>query len=174
MRNWSTVDYINDDELGEPSVRELTEAIYDRAEQDMRRLLVAAKDAFDEGVKGLLRVGELHRTHDSWEVWSHVFMPSRPKKRIGSAGLYFDLDDNKGPFLVGFVRPLGGQPGLNDLMRACKNQGLYKIDNHVVWTKMYVTPNTTRDEVCLETKLKAKAVFKAAMGVLKDIADKKK
>ena len=175
MRNWSTVDKIIDHKRFDPSIRELTQTIYDRAEQDIRVLLMATKEAFDEGVKGLLRVGELHRSQDSGEVWSNIFMPSGRKKRIASVGLYWDLDeDEKVPVLIGWVYARGGQAGKDKIMRACKHiQGLYKIEYSVVWFEKRLTPKSSRDELCLEIKQRAKPFFKTARAVLKELADKK-
>lgn len=169
VRNASIVDEIFEDANVEQSLRELTEVVYDRAEETMNLLLRNAQTTLRAVVGKFFRADWQRRlSREEWEWWSPIYSPGRgPRRRIGSAGLYVSFRE-KEPTLVGWVRLRGGAKRQDELLGTADSlDGVVKEDNYVCWFKKPLKLNTTRAEVQRDIKRQAGAFFKRAKPVLR-------
>lgn len=168
VRNASVMDEIYGNGKVKPSVRELTETVYDRAEATMYLLLKEVRTSFRSAVHNLFRAKwEQRISREEWEWWAPIYSPGRgPRKRIGSVGFWVSFRQ-KDPALVGWARLRGGVKGQDELLRTTeKIDGVTRDDNYVYWFDQPLKLTTTRDELQRDIQRKAKAFFRAAKPLL--------
>jgi hypothetical protein len=88
------------------SLKELSDSVYDRAEEDALKLLGYLKADLSHGVQGLVRVDWIKARDSGWAVWGPIFMARGRKRRIGFVGLCFAFG-KFGFRLIGWVFPRG-------------------------------------------------------------------
>jgi len=157
------------------AVKELTKAVYDRAEDDIKDLLHVLQEEVKRAVQGLLRIrwvgGDLGGRA---EGYGPIYNAHGRKKQTGWVGIYLGHYD-MALRLFGWVSPKGGLDGRRKLARACtgKITGVRVVSDHrkdypewvedcVVWFDRKLTLKDSRDELRTEVGLCAKRFFKIA------------
>ncbi len=167
---------VYDEEIRVPeAVKELTVAVYDRAEADVASLLRTLQAELSRTLQGLLRIrwvgGDLGGRA---EGYGPIYNAHGRKKQTGWVGIYLGHYD-MALRLFGWVSPKGGLDGRRKLARACtgKIKGVRVVSDHrkdypewvedcVVWFDRKLTLKDTRDELRTEVGLCAKRFFKIA------------
>jgi hypothetical protein len=114
------VDAVYEEEIRVPeAVKELTEAVYDRAEADIKDLLLAVEADVSRAMRGLLRVkwvgGDLGGRAESK---GPIYNAHGPKKEMGWVGIYLGHYE-MALRLVGWVWAKGGLDGRRRMASAC-------------------------------------------------------
>jgi hypothetical protein len=162
----------------EPSLKRLSDKVYERADADVSELLNELKEELSCAVKGVLRINDW-RTYRrwSWGIWSPIYMARGRKKKIGSAGLTVDYGQ-EGLRAIGWVDPRGGLHGRTEFTRSCQkkfpkvhlvseNAKRYPNWNDVVvWFDEKLTLKTSRKDIRDEVATQAKQFFRFAKSLL--------
>ena len=68
----------------EPSLKQLSDKVYERADADVSELLNELKEELSLAVKGMLRINDWrHYTRWSRQIWSPIYMARGRKRKSG-------------------------------------------------------------------------------------------
>jgi hypothetical protein len=171
-------DIYNEEVKVELQLKELSNRIYDRAEDDALVLLGYLKASLLSGIHGLMRVDWTNARDSGFYVWGPIFAARGRKKRMGSVGLYIGTG-KVGFRLIGWLFPRGGLDGRSELAHACQKKlpgmkihlasedskrypGWVGNNDCVVWLDIPLTRKISRDELQNDVSIKSKRFFKVA------------
>jgi hypothetical protein len=173
----------------EASLKELSDKVYDRANEDVHNLLSHLIMSVSTGSHGLVRIDWKNASKSSWRIYGDIFMARGRKKGIGWVGLNIGSGDERFS-LIGWVCPRrGGLDGRLQFARACQKKlpedkvhlasedskrypGWIGNSDAVVWLDKPLTRKIGRDELQGEVATKAKRFFGIAKSLLKTSAEK--
>ena len=171
--------YFDDDIYVEELVKDLTEAVYDRANGTVEELLGRLEEEVLCAVKGVVRIEWVNTDRKLyWSSKGRVYNAHGRKKRIGLAGIDLPCYIRNPPRLIGWVYVLGGQDGRRKLVRACDGKIFARVaSDHpkeysngysdcVIWFDEKLTLATRRDELRKELGLCAKRFFKVVKRIM--------
>lgn len=162
------------------SVKELSDAVYVRADNDVVKLLGQLKNAVEEGANGLLRLNSWHWPRWQWEAYSDIHLGMRGRKKVvGWVGLHVG-HGKEGFRLIGFMTPRrGGLDGRKKLALRCKkkitavhltrdDQKRYpRWNDNLIWFEKKLSLQTSLDELRDELRQRAKTFFAIVKPLLK-------
>lgn len=156
----------------DPLLKDLSDAVYDRADADAYKLLDYLKDSIEEGTKQHFRINKKwHQRIGSWEAWSEIYSGVRGRRKwVGQIGLDVGYG-GVGFRLIGSMNPRRG--GLDErrklvlaLQKKIKQAHLTsdhverypKWPDCIVWLDKKLTLQTSREELWAEVTKQARAL----------------
>ncbi len=163
----------------DPLLKQLSDAVYTRAEKDLEELLDRLKDSIEQGANGLLRINNWHWS-GAWNVYSEIYWGAKGRRKsLGWAGLQ-GAEGKEGFRLVGYVNPRrGGLDGRKKFALAClkkieqvhlarDDQKRYPGWNDcIIWFDRKLTLSASCEELGTEIRKQAKKFFRVAKPLLK-------
>jgi hypothetical protein len=164
----------------DPLLKDMSDAVYKRAQADVTALLDHLKNCLQGSADGQ-RLNNWHwpRYEGGWEIYSDIFSGTKGrKKRIGWAGLHVGYG-REGFRLIGFMKPrIGGLDGQRRLWAVAKKK-MKRIhltrDNHnrypgwadyIIWLDQELTLSTSLEELENELRKETKTFFKIVTPLL--------
>lgn len=182
-RHWSTAEEIGA-QKGNGKVKQLTEAVYERACVHADMVFKALEEAVSAKAGDILRIAWVNTNRGTnWASWARLYMP-RSRTRIASAGFWLGYD-SMALRLIGWLWPQwGGLDGRRELVRICRSKvsatclacehpqkypGLTE-DDGIVWYDRKLSERLTTDDLASDLAQQARVFFKAAKPVLRELA----
>lgn len=170
-------------EKGKGAVRELTEAVWDRADEDASRLLSHLRDVISDSASSIFRIEWINRSME-WQSTGRLFKRMGPKRRIALIGVYIDNEPMPVRVVAWIWPKWGGLDGRRELVRACQERfpsvclasehpdryPAWAEDDGIVWFEERLSAKTSLEDLMQRLRTRAKAFLKSAKPVLEDLA----
>jgi hypothetical protein len=164
----------------EDSLKKLSDAVYERACDDVAELLKELQSSIDAGTKDFLKIKWKRKTDGAWETDGMIYMARGRKKGIGSIGIHLGYGEKLALKLIGWIYPKGGLDGRRQFAQRYNKKGISKVhlisddanrypgwsSDGVIWFTEDLSIRTSRDHLCSVIEKQAKLFFRRAKPLL--------